>query len=261
MQLSIMKVVILAGGLGTRISEETHTVPKPMIRIGSKPILWHIMKIYSAHGFNEFILCCGYKSEIIKDFFVNYAFNMSDVTIDLTSSQVSIHRQSTENWKVTLVETGEHTMTGGRLKRVSEYIGNDSAFFLTYGDGLSDVNISESLNFHRGHGKLATVTAVQPPGRFGILNLKDEEVRSFEEKPSGADGFINAGFFVLSPQCLDLIPGDDSVWEQQPLEYLAKSGNLMAYKHKGFWQSMDTTRDKELLEHLWQDKSAPWKVW
>ena len=260
-KVSNMKVVILAGGFGTRISEETNLIPKPMIKIGSKPILWHIMKTYSAQGFNEFIICCGYKSEAIKEFFANYAFNMSDVTIDTGTQQTVVHRKPLENWVVTLVETGEKSMTGGRLRRISKYLRDEKAFFLTYGDGLSDINITETLNFHNTHGKWATIAAVKPPGRFGILNIHGSEVTSFAEKPSGAEGYINGGYFVLSPRCLDLIPSDDTPWEKEPLEQLAQTGNLMAFKHDGFWQSMDTVRDKTLLENLWENGNAPWKMW
>lgn len=257
----MIKVVIFAGGLGTRISEETTLKPKPMVEIGSRPILWHIMKSYSAHGFKEFIICCGYKGSVIKEYFANYFLHMSDVTFELVNNQMHIHNQKAEDWTITLVDTGEDTMTGGRLKRVKNYIGDDPVFFLTYGDGLSNVDITATLEFHRKHGKLATVTAVQPPGRYGLLDLKGQRVTGFVEKPVGKEGFINGGFFVLSPKCLELIENDNTVWEHQPLSNLAQSGQLMAYEHKGFWQSMDTLRDKNYLEELWLAGKAPWKKW
>ena len=256
-----MKAVILAGGLGTRISEETHLKPKPMIEIGGKPILWHIMKLYSAHGINDFIICCGYKGYVIKEYFANYFLHMSDVTFDMSNNTMQVHQRNAEPWKVTLVDTGEQTLTGGRLKRVSEYVKEEEAFCFTYGDGLSDVNITQLVNFHQQHGKLATVTGVQPPGRYGALELNDQEVKGFAEKPKGDGGWINGGFFVLSPKCIDYIDGDQSSWEGSPLMHLATTGQLMAYEHEGFWQPMDTLREKTLLESLWASGEAPWKVW
>jgi glucose-1-phosphate cytidylyltransferase len=256
-----MQAVILAGGLGTRISEETAVRPKPMVEIGGKPILWHIMKMYAAHGINDFIICCGYKGYVIKEYFSNYFLHMSDVTFDLRSdNQMQVHQQFAEPWKVTLVDTGDQTMTGGRLKRVQAYLG-EGDFCFTYGDGVSDVDLTKLIAFHKAHGKLATVTAVQPPGRFGALDLKADAVRSFIEKPHGDGMYINGGFFVLSPKVLDLIDGDDSIWEKKPLETLAKEGQLHAYKHHGFWQPMDTLRDKQLLEDLLAGGAAPWKQW
>ena len=256
-----MKVVIFAGGLGTRISEETSLRPKPMVEIGSMPILWHIMKSYSAHGFNDFVICCGYKGYVIKEYFANYFLHMSDVTIDMATNHMQVHHKKVEDWKITLVNTGEDTMTGGRLKRIKEYIGNETAFLLTYGDGVSDIDISATLAFHQKHGKWATVTAVQPPGRFGVLNLQDSQVIGFAEKPVGKEALINGGFFVLSPNCLDLIENDNTVWEQGPLTQLTQMGQLMAYEHNGFWQPMDTLRDKNYLEELWASGRAPWKKW
>lgn len=256
-----MKAVILAGGLGTRISEETHLKPKPMIEIGGKPILWHIMKMYSAHGINDFIICCGYKGYVIKEYFANYFLHMSDVTFDMSNNTMKVHQKNAEPWKVTLVDTGEQTLTGGRLKRVSEYLKDEESFCFTYGDGLSDVNITELINFHKRHGKLATVTGVQPPGRYGALELSNHEVKGFREKPKGDGGWINGGFFVLSPRCIDYIEGDHSSWETDPLMSLAKEGQLYAYEHDGFWQPMDTLREKTLLESLWTNNEAPWKVW
>jgi glucose-1-phosphate cytidylyltransferase len=258
-----MKAVILAGGYGTRISEESGVRPKPMVEVGGKPILWHIMKIYSYHGINEFIICCGYKSHVIKEYFANYFLNMSDVTFDMRRNQMEVLSNKTEPWVVTLVETGEGTMTGGRLKRVKQYIGNET-FCLTYGDGVSDVNIRESIEFHRSQKTLATLTAVQQPGRFGAFNLKGEDsiVGAFKEKPQDdSTPWINGGYFVLEPQVLEYIIDDSTVWEKEPLEELAASGNLSAYKHTGFWQPMDTLRDKVVLDELWQQKKAPWKVW
>jgi glucose-1-phosphate cytidylyltransferase len=256
-----MKAIILAGGLGTRISEETYLRPKPMIEIGGNPILWHIMKGYSAHGVNEFLICCGYKGYIIKEYFANYFLHMSDVTFDMTLNTMVVHNQKAEPWKVTLVDTGDDTMTGGRLKRVGSYVEKDEMFCFTYGDGLADVDISAQIAFHRGHGKWATVTAVQPPGRYGALKLKNTKVEGFTEKPRGDGGRINGGFFVLSPKCLDLIEGDDTSWEGAPLAELAAMGQLMAFEHGGFWQPMDTLRDKNQLEQLWDSGAAPWKVW
>ncbi len=256
-----MKAVILAGGLGTRISEETHLRPKPMIEIGGKPILWHIMKIYSAHGVNDFVICCGYKGYIIKEYFANYFLHMSDVTFDMQENRMEVHQQKVEPWRVTLVDTGEETLTGGRLKRVAPYVQDEEAFCFTYGDGVSDLDITASIAFHRRHGKLATVTAVQPPGRYGALLLKGSTVTGFTEKPRGDGGLINGGFFVLSPRCLDLIEGDRSSWEGEPLSKLASMGELCAYEHDGFWQPMDTLREKNMLEDLWSKGQAPWKQW
>ena len=255
-----MKAVILAGGFGTRISEESHLRPKPMIEIGGKPILWHIMKIYSHYGINDFVICLGYKGYMIKEYFANYFLHMSDVTFDMSSNQMHVHHKSAEPWKVTLVDTGESSMTGGRLRRVREYL-DDDAFCFTYGDGVADVDIGKLVKFHRTHGKLATVTAIQPPGRYGALAMDEDMVLGFQEKPKGDGGLINSGFFVLSPKVLDYIDSDDSTWEQEPLITLAEQGQLLAYKHEGFWQAMDTLREKNLLEDLWQSKTAPWKVW
>jgi glucose-1-phosphate cytidylyltransferase len=256
-----MKVVILAGGLGTRISEESNLKPKPMIEIGGKPILWHIMKMYSHHGLNDFVICCGYKGYVIKEYFSNYFLHMSDVTFDMTGNKMEIHRQQAEPWRVTLVDTGENSMTGGRIKRVAEHLEGEDAFCLTYGDGVSDVNIAELVNFHKKHGKDATVTAVQPLGRYGALNLSENAVLGFEEKPRGDGSWINGGFFVLSTKVLEYIKSDSTVWEQEPLMGLARDGKLMAYRHDGFWQPMDTLREKNMLEKLWEDGSAPWKTW
>lgn len=256
-----MKAVILAGGLGTRISEETYLKPKPMIEIGGKPILWHIMKMYSTHGVNEFIICCGYKGYLIKEYFANYFLHMSDITFDMSDNSMIVHERKAEPWKVTLVDTGEHTLTGGRLKRVENYIKDEPAFCFTYGDGLSDLNIAEAIEFHHRHGKLATITAVQPPGRYGALELLDNVVNGFIEKPRGDGGYINGGFFVLSPECLKLIDDDRTSWEAQPLIGLAKNNELMAYTHNGFWQPMDTLREKNYLEDLWSTDKAPWRVW
>ncbi|WP_409525353.1 glucose-1-phosphate cytidylyltransferase [Nitrincola sp. MINF-07-Sa-05] len=256
-----MKAVILAGGLGTRISEESHLRPKPMIEIGGKPILWHIMKIYSAHGVNDFIICLGYKGYIIKEYFSNYFLHMSDVTFDMKNNRMDVHHNSAEPWKVTLLDTGQHSLTGGRLLRVRDYLNNDEAFCFTYGDGISDVNIKALIEFHKSHGKLATVTAVTPPGRYGALKRKDNQVTGFSEKPRGDGATINGGFFVLSPKVIDLINSDQTSWEGEPLTQLASSGQLMAYEHRGFWQPMDTLREKNLLEELWQSGSPPWRVW
>ena len=256
-----MKAIILAGGVGTRISEETHLKPKPMIEIGGKPVLWHIMKLYSAHGVNDFLICCGYKGYIIKEYFANYFLHMSDVTFDMTVNKMIVHNQKAEPWKVTLIDTGDETMTGGRLKRVASFVEKEEMFCFTYGDGVADVDISAQIAFHRAHGKLATVTAVQPPGRFGALQLQSARVEGFTEKPRGDGGLINGGFFVLSPKCLDLIEGDDTAWEVAPLGQLASMGQLMAFEHTGFWQPMDTLRDKNQLEALWDSGTAPWKVW
>jgi glucose-1-phosphate cytidylyltransferase len=257
-----MKAVILAGGYGTRISEETGVRPKPMVTIGEKPILWHIMKIYSAHGVNDFIICLGYKGYAIKEFFATYSLQMSDVTYDFRKNRTEFHQENTEPWRVTLIETGIDTMTGGRIKRVKPYVGSE-AFCLTYGDGLSDVNISELVQFHKDQKRLATLTAVQPPGRFGAFTLDREEshIKSFKEKPKGDGAWINGGFFVLEPDVFDFIQNDSTVWEQSPMEKLAQEGQLSAFRHQGFWQPMDTLRDKNLLEKLWQSGTAPWKIW
>lgn len=257
-----MKAVILAGGLGTRISEETHLKPKPMIEIGGKPILWHIMKMYSYHNINDFVICCGYRGYVIKEYFANYFLHMSDVTFDMTDNSMQVHHRHAEPWKVTLVDTGDETMTGGRLGRVRDYLKMEDDFCFTYGDGVSDVNIADVIAFHRAHGKQATLTAALPPGRFGALDLSPSgQVKSFEEKPKGEGGLINGGFFVLSPKVLDLIDGDQCVWERKPLEALAMRNELMAFEHNGFWQPMDTLREKTLLEQLWAEGRAPWKVW
>lgn len=256
-----MKCVLLAGGLGTRISEETHLRPKPMISIGGRPMLWHIMKLYSAHGVNDFIICCGYKGYVIKEYFANYFLHMSDVTFDVSKNTMEVHQRKAEPWKVTLVDTGDDTQTGGRLKRVSDYIKKDEAFCFTYGDGVSDVDISAAIKFHQTHGKSATVTAVQPPGRYGALEQTGDQVTAFNEKPRGDGGFINGGFFVLSPKCLDLIEGDNTSWEGAPLTQLVKKNEMMGFEHRGFWQPMDTLRDKNLLEDLWSSGRAPWKIW
>lgn len=256
-----MKAVILAGGLGTRISEETHLKPKPMIEIGGRPILWHVMKIYSAHGINDFIVCCGYKGYVIKEYFANYFLHMSDITFDMQNNQMEVHQRNAEPWRVTLVDTGEDTLTGGRLRRVSDYVKNEDAFCFTYGDGVADINITQLVQFHKSHGKLATVTAVQPPGRYGALDVKNQVVSGFTEKPKGDGGWINGGFFVLSPKCLDYVEGDKSSWEGEPLVNIAKAQQLMAFEHGGFWQPMDTLREKNHLENLWDTGKAPWKVW
>ncbi|MBX2843875.1 MAG: glucose-1-phosphate cytidylyltransferase [Flammeovirgaceae bacterium] len=260
-----MKAVIFAGGFGTRISEESGVRPKPMVEIGGKPILWHIMKSYSQHGINEFIVCCGYKGYFIKDYFARYFNYTSDFTLDMATNSMEIHKSVAEPWKLTLIDTGLHTMTGGRLKRVKEYIGNET-FCLTYGDGVSDIDITASIEFHKKHGGQATLTAVQQPGRFGAFKLNDSnpKINQFREKPVG-DGresaWINGGYFVLEPEVIDLIDGDDTVWEREPLEKLANSGNLSAFQHYGFWQPMDTLRDKNVLENMWQEGKAPWKKW
>lgn len=255
-----MKAVILAGGYGTRISEETIVRPKPMIEIGGKPILWHIMKTYSVHGINDFIICCGYKGYMIKEYFANYFLHMSDVTFDMIKNKMVIHQQKVEPWSVTVVDTGEMTMTGGRLKRVRNYIGKEN-FCFTYGDGVSDVDISALIAFHKEEGTLATVTAVQPPGRFGAMKMEKHRVTGFEEKPQGDGGWINGGFFVLSPKVIDYIDGDDTTWERKPLDTLARDGSLSAFLHRGFWHPMDTLRDKIYLEDPWKSGKAPWKVW
>ena len=256
-----MKAVILAGGLGTRISEETYLKPKPMIEIGGKPILWHIMKTYSAHGIHDFVICCGYRGYVIKEYFANYFLHMSDVTFNMGNNQMEVHQRKAEPWRVTLIDTGEETLTGGRLKRVANYVKDEEAFCFTYGDGLSDIDISREIEFHRQHGKLATVTAVQPPGRYGALSLNGAQVAGFIEKPRGDGGLINGGFFVISPKCIDLIEGDQTRWEDEPLTNLASNNQLMAYEHNGFWQPMDTLREKNMLEDLWTSGEAPWKVW
>lgn len=256
-----MKAVILAGGLGTRLSEETATRPKPMVEIGGKPILWHIMKHYSHHGINDFVVCCGYKGYVIKEFFSNYFMHMSDITFDMRSNRMEVHSKRAEPWNVTLVDTGDASMTGGRLKRVAKYVEQDEAFCLTYGDGVSDVDISASIDFHKAHGKQATLTATYPPARFGALDLEGGQVKSFKEKPFGEGGMINGGFFVLSPQVLSLLKDDSTVWEREPLDSLAHQGELMAFEHHGFWQPMDTLRDKILLDELWTSGQAPWKKW
>ena len=256
-----MKAVILAGGFGTRISEETDLKPKPMIDLGGKPILWHILKTYSHHGINDFVICCGYKSYVIKEYFANYFLHMSDVTIDMKENSMEVHNKRVEPWKITLVDTGEDSMTGGRIKRISEHVLEEEVFFLTYGDGLSDIDITKSLEFHKQHGKLATVTAMYPPGRFGALEIKESKVTNFNEKPKGDGGKVSAGFFILSPKVLSYIEGDQTIWEQEPLNNLSKDGQLMAYEHQGFFQPMDTLRDKQLLQDLWDTGSAPWKVW
>ena len=256
-----MKAVILAGGLGTRLSEETSLKPKPMVEIAGKPILWHIMKQYSAHGVNDFIICCGYKGYVIKEYFANYFLHMSDVTFDMKANKMKVHHKRAEAWTVTLVDTGDTSMTGGRLGRVAEYVKDEEAFCFTYGDGVSDVDITKTIEFHKAHGKKATLTATFPPGRFGALDISKGQVNSFEEKPRGDGAMINGGFFVLSPEVLKLIPDDSCTWEQEPLKTLAAEKELMAFEHSGFWQPMDTLRDKVHLEELWQAGKAPWKVW
>jgi len=256
-----MKLVVLAGGFGTRISEETHLRPKPMLEIGGRPILWHILKMYSAHGINDFIICCGYKGYVIKEYFANYFLHMSDVTFDVRNNDMKVHQKKAEPWNVTLVDTGDNTLTGGRLRRVRSYVNDDPSFCFTYGDGLSDVNISALINFHREHGKLSTITAVRPPGRYGALEIDGKRVTRFVEKPSGDGGLINGGFFVLSPSCIDLIEDDDTPWEGAPLAKLTERGQLMAFEHHGFWQPMDTLRDKVQLEELWSKGDAPWRNW
>ncbi len=256
-----MKAVILAGGLGTRISEETHLRPKPMVEVGGKPILWHIMKMYAAHDVNEFVICFGYKGYIIKEYFANYFLHMSDVTFCMANNRMEVHHKHAEPWRVTLVDTGDDTMTGGRLKRVADYVRDEQSFCFTYGDGVSDLDIAASIRFHRSHGKLATITAVQPPGRYGALQMAGESVSGFTEKPRGDGGLINGGFFVLSPRCLERITDDSTAWEVGPMSGLAAEGQMMAFEHAGFWQPMDTLREKNLLEDLWSSGRAPWKVW
>ncbi|ANH67595.1 glucose-1-phosphate cytidylyltransferase [Mitsuaria sp. 7] len=256
-----MKAVILAGGLGTRLSEETTVRPKPMVEIGGRPILWHIMKLYSHHGVNDFVICCGYKGYVIKEYFANYFLHMSDVTFDMRSNRMEVHHKRAEPWNVTLVDTGDDSLTGGRLKRVARYVERDESFCFTYGDGVGDIDISATLEFHKQHGKAATLTATYPPGRFGALDIQGQQVRSFTEKPKGDGAMINGGFFVLTPKVLDYIDHDQIMWEQEPLQGLAAAGELMAYEHHGFWQPMDTLRDKHLLEELWTSGKAPWKKW
>jgi glucose-1-phosphate cytidylyltransferase len=256
-----MKAVILAGGLGTRLSEETHLKPKPMVEIGGRPILWHILKIFSAHGVNDFIICCGYKGYIIKEYFSNYFLHMSDVTFDMANNRTEIHQAGAEPWRVTLIDTGENTMTGGRLKRVRKFLENERQFCFTYGDGVADVDISALIAFHESHGKLATVTAIQPPGRYGAIEADGTQVTGFVEKPKGDGGWINGGFFVLSPKAIDYIDGDATHWEAGPMQQIAAEGQLQVYMHKGFWQAMDTLRDKSQLDEMWQSGEAKWKVW
>jgi len=256
-----MKAVILAGGLGTRLSEETDSKPKPMVEIGGKPILWHIMKTYSYYGINDFIICCGYKGYVIKEYFANYFMHQSDITFKMKDNEMIVHEKRAEPWTVTLVDTGDKSMTGGRLKRIFTYIKDDKAFCMTYGDGVADINIKELINFHKSHGKLATLTATFPPGRFGALGIENNQVKTFEEKPRGDGALINGGFFVLSPKVIERIDNDHSIWEQEPLKGLANDGELMAYKHEGFWQPMDTLRDKIYLEGFLEINEAPWKVW
>jgi glucose-1-phosphate cytidylyltransferase len=255
-----MKAVILAGGLGTRISEETHLKPKPMIEIGGRPILWHVMKLYSAHGINDFIICAGYKGYMIKEYFANYFLHMSDVTFDMAQNRMEVHHRRSEPWRVTIVDTGEATMTGGRLRRVGKYLDGET-FCFTYGDGVGNVDITKSVAFHKGEGRMATLTGVQPPGRYGVLEVEDNKVMHFQEKPEGDGGWINGGFFVLEPSVIDLIADDTTIWERNPLETLAEKQQLAVYKHTGFWQPMDTLRDKLHLEELWAGGKAPWKVW
>ncbi len=255
-----MKVVILAGGFGTRLSEETDFRPKPMVEIGQKPVLWHIMKLYSTYGFNEFVICLGYKGYLLKEWFANYFLHNSDVTIEIKTNKTIVHNTKTEDWIVSLVNTGLNTQTGGRIKRVKEYL-TDEPFMFTYGDGLGDVNINELVKFHKNHGKLATMTSVQPPGRFGSIKVKENKITHFYEKPEGDGFWINGGFFVLEPEVIDYIDGDETAWEKKPLENLAKDGQLMTYKHRGFWKPMDTLRDNRELNYLWNSKKAPWKIW
>lgn len=255
-----MKAVILAGGLGTRISEESHLKPKPMIEIGGKPILWHILKIYSHYGINDFVICCGYKGYVIKEYFSNYFLHQSDVTIDMANNERTVHEKMVEPWKITMVDTGLSTMTGGRLKRIRKYLG-DEPFCMSYGDGVANIDIGKLIEFHKEQGKLATVTAIQPSGRYGALDMQDNLVRSFEEKPKGDGAWVNGGFFVLDPSTLDDIEGDSTIWEQAPMEKLATSGQLAAYKHSGFWSAMDTLRDKHQLEDMWNQNNAPWHTW
>ena len=256
-----MKAVILAGGLGTRFAEETSLRPKPMIEIGGRPILWHILKIYAAHGVNDFVICCGYKGYVIKEYFANYFLHMSDVTFDMRENKMVVHEKRAEPWKVTLIDTGDESMTGGRLKRVGDYVKDEEFFLFTYGDGVGDIDITKSIEFHRSHGKAATLTATYPPGRFGALQMEDGKITEFLEKPQGDGGMINGGYFVLSPKVLDYLEDDSTTWEQEPLRTLDTDGELMAYEHHGFWQPMDTLRDKHHLENLWQSGKAPWRIW
>ena len=256
-----MKAVILAGGLGTRLSEETSVRPKPMVEIGGKPILWHIMKMYSSHGINDFIICCGYKGYVIKEYFANYFLHMSDITFNMRDNAMEVHDKRAEPWNVTLIDTGDDSMTGGRLRRVADYVKNEESFCFTYGDGVSDLDIRASIDFHKRHGKAATLTATFPPGRFGALDIKKGQVLNFKEKPKGDGAMINGGFFILTPKVLDYLTDDRTTWEQEPLMRLAEEGELMAFEHPGFWQPMDTLRDKHLLEELWQSGQAPWKSW
>ena len=256
-----MKAVILAGGLGTRLSEETALRPKPMVEIGGKPLLWHIMKMYSAHGVNDFIVCCGYRGYVIKEYFANYFLHMSDVTFDMRENRMEVHQKRAEPWQVTLMDTGDESMTGGRLRRVADFVKHDDAFCFTYGDGVGDIDITAAIAFHRAHGKAATLTATLPPGRFGALDIQQSQVKRFKEKPKGDGAMINGGFFVLNPAVITYVKDDSTVWEQEPLMQLAAEGQLMAYEHQGFWQPMDTLRDKHLLEELWASGRAPWKNW
>ena len=256
-----MKAVILAGGLGTRISEETDIKPKPMIEIGGKPILWHIMKIYSSNGINDFIICCGYKGYVIKEYFANYFLHMADVTFNMETNNMKVHQKDAEKWNVTLINTGDNTMTGGRLKKVKDYLDENEDFCFTYGDGVSDVNIKKLIDFHKKHNKIATVTGVQPPGRYGALDIDGDKVIGFTEKPAGDNGSINGGFFVLSPKVINYIEGDDTSWEEEPLRLIASDGELNVFTHDGFWHAMDTLRDKKFLESLWNEEKAPWKKW
>ncbi|MGW8192434.1 glucose-1-phosphate cytidylyltransferase [Sphingomonas hankookensis] len=256
-----MKAVILAGGLGTRFAEETSLRPKPMIEVGGRPILWHIMKIYASHGVTDFVICCGYKGYVIKEYFANYFLHMSDVTFDMRANEMIVHEKRAEPWRVTLVDTGDDSMTGGRLKRVREHVKDQEFFFFTYGDGVGDIDIAKSIEFHRAHGKLATMTATYPPGRFGALEIQNGQVTHFLEKPQGDGGMINGGYFVLSPKVIDYVENDDTIWEQEPLRNLANDGQLMAFEHHGFWQPMDTLREKQLLNNLWESGKAPWRIW
>ena len=256
-----MKVLLLAGGFGTRLAEETSVRPKPMVEIGGRPIIWHIMKIYSQYGFNEFVILLGYKGYYIKEYFANYFLHQSDITFDMANNEMHVHQKRAEPWKVTLIDTGEHSMTGGRLRRVLPYIADEEVFCFTYGDGVADIDIAKLVAFHKAHGKEATLTAVYPPGRFGALDIVNNQIMKFQEKPKGDGALINGGFFVLSPKVIERIKGDSTIWEQEPLKGLATDGQLMCYKHEGFWQPMDTLRDKTLLEELWQTDKAPWKVW
>ena len=257
----MIKTVILAGGLGTRLSEETHLKPKPMVEIGGRPILWHIMKIYSHYNFNDFIVCCGYKGYIIKEYFANYSLHNSDITFNLSDNKIEVHTKKTEPWKITLIDTGEKTMTGGRLARVKDYLKNDEPFFFTYGDGLANIDLNELLHHHYKEERIATLSAVKPPGRFGAISLADNNVLKFQEKPEGDKAWINGGFFVLDPEIFNLIKDDNCIWEKEPLEILASKNQLSAYKHKGFWQPMDTLRDKNKLNEMWENDNAPWKLW